>query len=333
MKKIIDNSIIIDRFRDVMDELDISKKELASIAEVTAQTVSRWFNNKSEPKPVNLEKIRDNSGISLLFLRRGEGPIFERLVWGYLAEKALRGSFAGGSQMADEIYERIDELIDGLSINRAKLVAVAGLVGAIDTSQRFWLKRGDVLVFSQYIEQIAEATGYRKDWIWYGKGQRLVPSQGSIKKSSSKQSSVDPQPSNISPAPYPSILPHKVPVISWVQAGDWSEVVDQYPPGFAEDWIVTTETVTPTAFALVVHGDSMEPEFAEGDILTVDPGRAYSSGSYVVVKNGEEATFKQLMIDGSSVYLKPLNNRYPIKDVTGLNIRIVGVVIEKRKRY
>lgn len=138
------------------------------------------------------------------------------------------------------------------------------------------------------------------------------------------------EPSNISPAP-PSIK--RIPIVSWVNAGDWSKAVDPFHPGYAEDWIDTAVTSNINAFALVVHGDSMEPEFTEGDIITVDPGRAYCSGSFVVAKNGEEATFKQLIIDGPNVFLKPLNERYPIKDMTGVEMRIVGVVVEKRKRY
>jgi len=110
-------------------------------------------------------------------------------------------------------------------------------------------------------------------------------------------------------------------------------VDDPFHLGEAEEWVNTTATNHPNAFALVVKGDSMEPEFTEGDIIIVDPGRAYGNLSYVVVKNGTEATFKQLVIDGASVYLKPLNDRYPIKDITGIEIEIVGVVVEKTKRY
>lgn len=125
----------------------------------------------------------------------------------------------------------------------------------------------------------------------------------------------------------------KIPLISWVQAGEWQTVEDPFSPGDAEEWISTTEKLGKHAFALTVHGDSMEPEFNSGDILTIDPDRSAASGSYVIAKNGEEATFKQLVLDGSSVYLKPLNDRYPIKDMTGVDFRIVGVVVEKRKRY
>ncbi|MGD9947550.1 MAG: LexA family protein [Desulfobulbus sp.] len=64
----------------------------------------------------------------------------------------------------------------------------------------------------------------------------------------------------------------------------------------------------------------------------MDPGREAINGSYVTAKNGEEATFKQLVLDGNNVCLKPLNIRYPSKDITGIEIRIVGVMVEKRKR-
>lgn len=138
---------------------------------------------------------------------------------------------------------------------------------------------------------------------------------------------------SISPCPEKARPTQRVPVISWVQAGEWQDVVDMYQPGDADQWISTVETSSRNAFALVVHGDSMEPEFAEGDVITVDPDRAHSSGSFVVVRNGDQATFKQLVLDGSSVFLKPLNDRYPVKDMTGVEMRIVGVVVEKRKRY
>lgn len=42
---------------------------------------------------------------------------------------------------------------------------------------------------------------------------------------------------------------------------------------------------------------------------------------------------EQLIIDGPDVFLKPLNDRYPIRDMTGVEFRIIGVVVEKRKRY
>jgi len=142
-----------------------------------------------------------------------------------------------------------------------------------------------------------------------------------------------PEQRNFDTPPYPHNEPHRIPVISWVQAGGWSDAEDSFHPGHADDWHITVETAHQNAFALVIHGDSMEPEFYENEIITIDPGKDPKNGDFIVAKNGNEATFKQLVIDGSSVFLKPLNSRYPIKDMTGLSFVIVGVVVEKRKKY
>ena len=76
----------------------------------------------------------------------------------------------------------------------------------------------------------------------------------------------------------------------------------------------------------------MEPEFSAGTILIVEPDLEALPGNYVIARNGDqEATFKQLVRDGSDLYLKPLNPRYPLKPL-GDSI-IVGVVREAVKRY
>lgn len=126
--------------------------------------------------------------------------------------------------------------------------------------------------------------------------------------------------------------PKKVPVISWVQAGDWSHAADLLVPGDADDWVDTSVNVRAHTFALRVVGDSMEPEFAPGTILVVEPEMESYPGDYVIAKNGDdEATFKQLIKDGADLYLKPLNPRYPIKPL-GM-AKIIGVVREAVKRY
>jgi len=137
------------------------------------------------------------------------------------------------------------------------------------------------------------------------------------------------EPSNVSAAPERR---HRVPLISWVQAGDWSHAADLLHPGEGFEWIDTSVSVQAHTFALRVEGDSMEPEFAPGTILVVEPEMDAHPGDYVIAKNGDdEATFKQLVRDGADLYLKPLNPRYPIKPLG--HSRIVGVVREAVKRY
>lgn len=117
-----------------------------------------------------------------------------------------------------------------------------------------------------------------------------------------------------------------VPLISWVQAGAYTTVVDNYSPGDGEEMIPTTIPIKRHTYALKVRGDSMEPLFQEGMILIIEPDAEPKHGSYVIVKNGdEEATFKQLIKDGPDWFLKPLNPRFPIKPFTS-DMEICGVV-------
>lgn len=119
-----------------------------------------------------------------------------------------------------------------------------------------------------------------------------------------------------------------VPLISWVQAGQWGDIVDNFQPGDADEWIPTTANVAVTAFALRIRGDSMAPKVPDGSIVIFDPDRDYHHGSLVLVKRtgDETATFKQLWYDGSTAYLKPLNDRYPMLDMPA-NSKIIAVAV------
>lgn len=132
-------------------------------------------------------------------------------------------------------------------------------------------------------------------------------------------------------SPGPDVY-NEVPLISWVQAGHWSEAVDLLQPGEGER-IATTYRPRRHTYALRVNGDSMEPEFTEGDIIIVEPDETPRHGSYVVIRqNGSEATFKKLIIDGGKTYLAPLNNRYPLLELKD-DATFCGVIKEKIKRY
>lgn len=114
----------------------------------------------------------------------------------------------------------------------------------------------------------------------------------------------------------PDIMAH-VPLVSWVAAGNWREVVDPYPAGEGERLVPVTRRVGKNAYALRVQGDSMEPVFPNGSIIIVDPDAEPRQGSYVIVRldDAEQATFKQLVVDGGARYLKPLNPRYPVMTI------------------
>jgi len=118
-----------------------------------------------------------------------------------------------------------------------------------------------------------------------------------------------------------------VPLISWTTAGNWAEVVDNFAPGDAEDWIVTTARVGPHAFALRIRGDSMTPLIPDGAIVIVDPDTDAKHRSIVIVRQNHdtEATCKRLIYDAAQPYLQPENPRYPVMQMSP-DAKIVGVV-------
>lgn len=127
-----------------------------------------------------------------------------------------------------------------------------------------------------------------------------------------------------------------VPLISWVQAGNWAEIVDNYVPGDGELIAARDSKPGKFAFALRVEGDSMVSHnhisFPPGTILIVDPSRLPAAGDFVVAKDVETgcATFKRLMQDAGRWFLKPLNPAYPLMPIDDPAIRVIGVVIESQ---
>ena len=105
------------------------------------------------------------------------------------------------------------------------------------------------------------------------------------------------------------IKPNMAPVLSWVQAGVFTNVqaVDMSQ---VEEWLPLPDDCE-DCFYLKVQGLSNYPTFHEGDYILVDPHVQYcdmQSGDLVVVRKHDDATFKRLVIetDGSR-YLQALN--------------------------
>lgn len=129
---------------------------------------------------------------------------------------------------------------------------------------------------------------------------------------------------------------HRIPVVSWVAAGAWTEATDPYEPGAAYRWEDVDETIGKAAFALEVRGDSMENiggrvSFPDGCLIYVDPTRKPKSGDFVVVRNNDsnEAFFKQYVVDAGIKKLRPLNDQYGRAQQVGAGTVMVGVVVLK----
>jgi SOS-response transcriptional repressor LexA len=123
-----------------------------------------------------------------------------------------------------------------------------------------------------------------------------------------------------------------LPVISWVQAGEWMAISKGYEPQQGDELLPCPVNCSKDSYVLRVQGISMEPKFHDGDLIFVDPHVEPVSGKYVVVmlENSREATFKQFFEEGGRRYLKALNPQWPNRIIEiDSNTRICGVVVFK----
>lgn len=92
-------------------------------------------------------------------------------------------------------------------------------------------------------------------------------------------------------------------------------------------------------YALRVVGDSMEPEFADGCVVIVDPGHVPRDGSYVIVEFAGDVFFRQMVFDGERRFLKPVNAKYgafeltPPYTVRGCVVQRAGRRRSERRHY
>jgi SOS-response transcriptional repressor LexA len=84
------------------------------------------------------------------------------------------------------------------------------------------------------------------------------------------------------------------------------------------------------AFALMVLGDSMAPEFVEGDVVIIEPSGEARDGSFVLAHAGGDFIFRQLRAEGGGWQLAALNPAYPPIPISDLSA-VRGVIIQKSK--
>ncbi len=97
----------------------------------------------------------------------------------------------------------------------------------------------------------------------------------------------------------------------------------------------TDMQISDKAFALVMHDSAMEPVFPPGTLLIVDPKRQYKDRDFVIAHLNEpgHAVLRQLLIDGSNFYLKPLSPDFKQFQMQRMQHadRIFGVVVQVKR--
>ncbi|RWT33899.1 LexA family transcriptional repressor [Aeromonas caviae] len=203
---------------------------------------------------------------------------------------------------------------------------VANRVGVTRVAVSHW-ERGGADPNGRYLNELAAALGVSVDWLLTGKEEGTMGV------------SEPPFPGyrNVEPAEIPQGT--RVPILSYVQAGQWREMCEQATAFDGSlEYVAAGVSVGSCAFGLWVRGNSMEPDFKEGDLLIVDPDEAPKAGDFVIAKNGsEEATFKKYRSRGEyddgrpRFELVPLNDDHETLSTDQTHIAIIGVVVEHRR--
>ncbi len=123
-----------------------------------------------------------------------------------------------------------------------------------------------------------------------------------------------------------------IPMISWVEAGDFSETTDPYPVGQAESH-VPFPTSKETLIALVVSGTSCNREFAQGTTIIVDyADKTLVDGKFFVFRLEGRATLKRYR--SSPARLEPYSTDSSHESIFPPgDVEVVGRVIAKIKEY
>jgi SOS-response transcriptional repressor LexA len=109
-----------------------------------------------------------------------------------------------------------------------------------------------------------------------------------------------------------------IPVLSWAHAGE-AVSFEELPLTWQDQ--VPTECRDEKAFAVRLIGESMAPNYLEGDLLILQPSKAVFSGCLAVVRLANDGIlFRRVEVRGSRLQLVPLNPQYKIEEFEGDDI-------------
>ncbi|WP_047227246.1 LexA family protein [Pseudomonas brassicacearum] len=176
-----------------------------------------------------------------------------------------------------------------------------------------WLN-GEAIPEADSMSTLCSWLGVRREWMEYGvypKKSESYHDQGGL--GPGKESNVSEIKQRFG----------KVPLISWVQAGAWCEIITNFEAHEPDSWLSCPVPISAQGYALKVLGDSMTNpgpgrSYPTGCIIFVDPEAETKTGDRVIARlpRTNEATFKVLVEDAGRKFLKPINPQYPIIELT-----------------
>ncbi len=140
---------------------------------------------------------------------------------------------------------------------------------------------------------------------------------------------------NVSPVPLAASASRRVPVLGRVPAGIPLEAITDVVEEIELPARLATDGYD--YFGLFVTGDSMVPEYRDGDVVILRVQATAETGDDVVAYIGNtDATLKRLTVTENGIQLRPLNPDYAVRsftntEVQALPVTIAGIVVEQRR--
>ena len=209
------------------------------------------------------------------------------------------------------IGQRISKLMLDMDVSNAKL---ARMIGVSRPTIGNWIE-GKSAPTGENLTNLANALKVDPNWLMSGKESRVrLDNNVDISQK----------------IPFDGF---PVPVISWVAAGSFGPIETVLRDTEVDEYLPPIKECGKNGYGLVVTGISMSPKFEPEDRIYVNPDFQVSdlkTGDLVIVScaGDNEATFKQLIIEGTTKYLKPLNPKWDEQIIKLTeDCRLVGKVV------
>ena len=127
----------------------------------------------------------------------------------------------------------------------------------------------------------------------------------------------------------------KIPVLDVAQIENWNLRIP-IPNPIKGAYLMSNIHDPNKCFAMKISGDSMNPDFVEGDLIVVDIEQKPEPGEFVVARIDKDVVFRKYQVVSSvngepeCFSLSPLNRDFPQFSSSRHTIEIIGTMIEHR---
>lgn len=292
---------IADNIKRLREQHGLTQRELGEIAGVSDKAVSTWELGLKEPRMSAISKLAAYFGITKSALLDGES--------------APAGGFPAAVERLCAAWGRTPERVEReLPLPHGRMLL---------------LRRGEATPTDAELALFAEYFHVPRAVLL---GEPVLPEGSNV-----VPLAVDPPPPSLrdggdSEVPFAA---NRIPVLGRVPAGVPLEAVTDIV-----DEVEIDSRLAATGydyFGLLVTGDSMFPEYRDGDVVILRAQSFAETGDDVVAYiGGSDATLKRIAVLDEGIELRPINPAYPVRrfsggEVEALPVTIGGIVVEQRR--